>query len=474
MLTSTPPGLGETLDQAKLTPRYWSVIALLMLTLLCELYDFFIAGFIVSAVAPVWRLTFGQSACILVAAGLGAVAGSLILGRLADQYGRKLALVLGGFICAAAAGSVALLPAGAWIGFALLRFLVGFGYGGASVTQLALIVEFTPTRHRTLISSLALAPVAAGMLSASLIFALLSPVIGWRGVAALGAAPAIVSLALWIFCPESPRWLLSKGRSEQARATLARLLGGSPDSTPEAEPLPAPVPKPRLLELMADARRFWLVVLVYLTFNITITGCYLTGPLIVAQLLDISPRQAALQFVYVSLVGAIGRIIFSVLPHRLGRVRAGQLATFGAAVAMAGAAVFHDRFVGGTPLFLVFFVGGALFWDGGVSAISPYAAEIFPVSMAGRGLGLGQAAAGLGKFIGPGVLAVIAGSNNLITPATTGPAVMPAFLFLAACALAAGLTLSILGIEPHGRALGLTDSTAAGKRIGHERLPRSS
>jgi putative MFS transporter len=445
----------ELIDRSRLSVRYWTTGGLLMLGLVGELYDFFIAGFIVSAVAPAWGLTFGQSAAILVAVGLGAIAGSLALGRLADQIGRKVTLVAGGLMCSAAAGAIALLPDHAWIAFALLRFLVGFGYGGASATQLALFVEFTPTRHRTLLSSLILAPVAGGMLLAALVFATLSPALGWRGVAALGVAPAVVSCLLWAVCPESVRWLASKGRIDEARLTLAKFLGRPLEEVP-APTGPAPAASSaRLAELARDPRRFWLVVLVYFGFNVTITGCYLTGPVIVAQLLGIPPRQAALQFVYVSLVGAVGRAAFSVLPHRLGRVRAGQIAAFGAALAMAGAALFHASFIGTVPVFLLFLIGGALFWDGGVSAISPYAAEVFPVRMAARGMGLGQAAGGLGKFVGPAVLALIAGSGNLITPQTTADAVTPSFLFLAACVLVTGLAFVFLGVEPHGKALSL-------------------
>jgi putative MFS transporter len=453
----TPPrdAFLEAIDSSKLSARYWLTAVLLMLGLVGELYDFFIAGFIVSAVAPEWGLTFGQSGLILVAVGLGAIVGSLTFGRLADQIGRKVTLVAGGLICAATAGAIAFLPDHAWIPFALLRFLVGFGYAGASVTQLALFVEFTPTRHRTLLSSLILAPVAGGMLLAALTFATLSPALGWRGVAALGAAPVVVTCLLWAFCPESVRWLAARGRIERARQTLAKFLGRPLDEIPmPTAAVPGDSGAP-LGDLLRDPRRFWLIVLVYFGFNVTITGCYLSGPVIVAQLLGIPPRQAAMQFVYVSVIGAAGRVAFSFLPHRLGRVRAGQIAAFGAALAMAGAGVFHGVYIGQVPVFLLFLVGGALFWDGGTSAISPYAPEVFPVRMAARGMGLGQAAGGLGKFVSPAVLALIAGSGNLITPQTTAAAVTPCFLFLAAGALVTGLAFTFLGVEPHGKALSL-------------------
>ena len=60
-------------------------------------------------------------------------------------------------------------------------------------------------------------------------------------------------------------------------------------------------------------------------------------------------------------------------------------------------------------------------------------------------------------MIGPLVLAMVAGTNNLITPQATADAVLPGFLFLAACALTAGVTFTLIGVEPHGKVLSLTD-----------------
>jgi MFS transporter, putative metabolite:H+ symporter len=75
------------------------------------------------------------------------------------------------------------------------------------------------------------------------------------------------------------------------------------------------------------------------------------------------------------------------------------------------------------------------------------------VRLSARGVGLAQAANGVGKIAGPLCLALIAGATNLITPKATIEAVTPAFLFLAACGLAIGLAFSLLGVETHGKPL---------------------
>jgi putative MFS transporter len=82
------------------------------------------------------------------------------------------------------------------------------------------------------------------------------------------------------------------------------------------------------------------------------------------------------------------------------------------------------------------------------------------VKLAARGVGLAQAANGIGKIAGPLCLALIAGATNLITPKATIEAVTPAFLFLAACGLAIGLAFTLLGVETHGKPLALEKDEA--------------
>src|SRR6202000_1118454 len=110
------------------------------------------------------------------------------------------------------------------------RFVVGFGMTAAVSAQSPLIVEITPTRFRTFISILMVAPVALGTLCAPIFAPNLLPVIGWRGVAATGALPIITSLLIAWIAPESVRWLLSRGRNAEARREAEKLLGGPEES----------------------------------------------------------------------------------------------------------------------------------------------------------------------------------------------------------------------------------------------------
>ena len=96
------------------------------------------------------------------------------------------------------------------------------------------IVEFAPTRHRTLVTSLVVVPVAFGVLSASVTASFLLPLVGWRGLAAVGFLPIILAILTMIIMPESPRWLISKGRVREAQASIRKLyrVGGDTFALP--------------------------------------------------------------------------------------------------------------------------------------------------------------------------------------------------------------------------------------------------
>jgi MFS transporter, putative metabolite:H+ symporter len=189
-------------------------------------------------------------------------------------------------------------------------------------------------------------------------------------------------------------------------------------------------------------------------------GVFLWGPTIVALLLGATPQDAAKMFIYVGLAGVLGRTGFAFLAHRIGRKPCGQLMGYGTAVSLALAAYFHNDFAGSVPLFLVFLTIGALFFDGGFSNLGPYPAEIFPVQLSGRAVGLAQLANGIGKIVGPLCLAVIAGADNFVHPHATAAAVTPAFVFLAGAGLLVGLAYTFLGVEPHGRPVSLFGRSA--------------
>jgi MFS transporter, putative metabolite:H+ symporter len=437
-------------DSARLGLRYWLLIAVLMAHGVVEMFDFYLVGYLVSVVGPQWKLDFGQVSVILLAAGLGQVCSALPLARAADQWGRKPVLIASILIYAAAAGAISLVPDGAWMMFAALRFFVGVGFAGALVAQVTLIVEFSPTRFRTLISNASGAVAPLGVLFASLSAAtLMGELGGWRGLAALGAIPLVFAAILFFLAPESPRWLISRGKTGKARDVIAAHLAGAEALAPPTAP--AQPERPRFAELYAHPGRFWLVVVMVTAIGLASFTVSSWGPTIVSLLLQISPAEAAGLFVWISLAGMGGRALFTVAPHFIGRWRAMLICLSGSAIVLAVAAIFHGEFVGGWSVFFLCLIAGALLYDGGMTNVAPYCVELFPVRIAAQGGALGNTVTGVTKLAGPVMLALIAGSGNLLTPRATEEAILPAFLLIAAICAAGAMIMLFLRYETHGQ-----------------------
>ena len=442
-------------EKSNLTPRYYATIGLMVLQEMFEFYDFFLVGYLVSVLAPGWHLTYGQSAMMLLSSGVGAIVGSLLGGQIADRIGRKKIIWGGGVIFSLGAAGCALIPDGAWMLFSALRFVVGFGSMAAISAQGPLVVEMTPTRYRTFVSSMMVVPVALGTMFAAMVAASLLPVIGWRGVAATGALPIVTSLLIALIAPESVRWLLSRGRNADARREAAKLLGVAEASITLPSAMPTDRTSGSISELLQDQTRFWWVVVIWVGISTGTYGVILWGPTILSQLLNISAHEAAHYFVYASIASMLGRVLFSVLPLYIGRRGAAIVGTFLSTLVMLAIFAFHREFIAGWSVFALLVIFGAAFYSGCFSNMSPYVVEVFPVSLGARAFGLAQAGNGVGKILGPVCLALIAGNHDVVSPKATADSIGPAFLFLAACELAALIAIVAYRKEPHGKPMEL-------------------
>jgi MFS transporter, putative metabolite:H+ symporter len=110
---------------------------------------------------------------------------------------------------------------------------------------------------------------------------------------------------------------------------------------------------------------------------------------------------------------------------------------------------------------VILLCAATFFIEGGFANFAPYTVERYGVSLGARSSGLGQAANGVGKIIGPLSLALIAGTSNVVSPQATSAAVVPAYLFLAFCMLLVGLSFVFLARETHGRPLSLGEEPVA-------------
>ncbi len=166
----------------------------------------------------------------------GAIAGALVFGRLADRHGRKR-LFLWTLALYVAATTATACSVG-FVTFALCRFFTGMGIGGEYAAINSAIDELIPSRVRGWtdlgINGSYWVGTALGALLSSVLLdpRVLGHALGWRAAFALGAVLAVAILVVRRYVPESPRWLLVRGRHDEAEhivrgveATGRRLAG---------------------------------------------------------------------------------------------------------------------------------------------------------------------------------------------------------------------------------------------------------
>jgi putative MFS transporter len=463
MADQTSESLLALYDSAPLNRRYWMIFILMSAVFVFDFFDFLVVGYLLAAVNQEWHLTYGQSAVILYSGGVGAIVGAVLFGSFADAWGRKQQMVIGTFICAISSGLIAFVPEGGWLLFAILRFFVGVGLTAAVTPSLTVVVELTPTRHRTFATSFYVVWASAGGFLAPAVSAAIMGPYGWRRVALLGFIALIIGVLVWIFCPESARWLTAKGRFREARAEVAKQLRLPIEQVPLPTVAPTNPPRGNWLDLWSQPRMFWETVLIWGGSSTAGYGVYLWGPTIVALLINIPVPQAAAYFVIVSGAGVTGKIVVTLIAPLIGRRLLGVVWGFGGAVALFLAGYFNSVMIGTMPLLIVLFACSTFCIEGGFSNLAPYTVESYGVTLGARASGLGQTANGFGKIIGPLSLALIAGSSHLVSPQQTAAAVFPAMVFLAFAMLLVGLSFLVLGVETHGKpiALGGEDASAA-------------
>lgn len=155
--------------------------------------------------------------------GLGCIAGCLFTGTLSDRYGRKPGLLLAAGIFALSSFGMAM--AGSFAVFACMRFAAGIGVGMASMLSPLYIAEISPAATRGRNVAINQLTIVAGILITNLVnYSLAGHGAGaWRWMFGLGVVPALLFLLGVAWLPESPRWLLTKERYEEALRIMTRM-----------------------------------------------------------------------------------------------------------------------------------------------------------------------------------------------------------------------------------------------------------
>jgi putative MFS transporter len=450
--------------QESLTPNQWKIFIAATVGDMLDFFDFYLIGFVLAFIVGGWHLTYGQSGAILLSSGIGAPIGSLFWGWMADKIGRRTVMILTVLNFSLATGLMALTPDHGWLFLAICRFFVGMGVTGLYTVDIAIVQEFVPAYKRGWITGLTTTLLPAGTLLGAMAGTWLEPSIGWRGLFAVGLLPAGLTLMIRAWVPESPHWLIGKGRFAEARQSLAWALQVDPESIQ----LPAtsgPVEKTVWRELFRYPRSMAVACLTGISQTGSV-GLTLWLTTLLVLVLRITPTEASFLVIWVGAVSIFGRLFCAWLSDAMGRRLAVVLSCLLAAMSMSLAGYFNDVYIGTASVFYVMILVQSFFGSGNYAIVGPYMAEVWPSRLRASGMGLGYGFGNLGKFIGPAGLAFIAGSDNFVTPKATLDALVPAMNYFAFWYLVGAAAIWFIGFETKGRTIGEIDSalTAEGRR----------
>src|SRR5215469_3962206 len=301
-----------------------------------------------------------------------------------------------------------------WVFLAFCRLLVGIGVAGMVTVDLPLVQEFVPSSNRGFVGGIVTSTISVGGALGGAAGTYLGPTIGWRGLFLLGLLPALMTLLIRAWVPESPRWLIRRGRPEEARRSIAWALQSDPNKIELPARLPVLQHTP-WRELFKYPRSVALVCLIGLSQTSGV-GLALWGPTLLLLLLKTTPSEAAFLMMWVGVSAFVGRVFSAFLPDLIGRRVSGCLMCLGGVVTLVIAGYYANAFIGTVSVFWLMLMAHSFFGGGSYTIIAPYMAEVWPAGLRASGMGLGYGVGNCGKIISPLGLALIVGGTNFIKP----------------------------------------------------------
>lgn len=355
-----------------------------------------IAG-VTGALRDIFDLTPPALGFAVAAALIGTLVGALTMGAPGDRYGsRNMLRVIAVLYVASAIGSAL---AWSYWSFWVFRFIGGLAIGGSSVLAPVYIAEISPARRRGFLVGLFQFNIVLGILVAFLSNFLIAQIAAdgevWRWKLGVAAVPSLLLFLLLFTIPQSPRWLLTRGRRAEAAAGLTMFGDPAPERTlDEIERRNAEAGHAGTEHLSWHRhKRPILLALLIGVFN-QLSGInailYYVNDIFAAA--GFSGWSSDLQAVAIGATNLVFTLAAMAVIDRVGRKPLLMIGSIGTAVALAGAAAIFAT--GENQWLLLWMLVGfiAFFAMSQGAVIWVYISEIFPTGVRARGQSVGSAA----------------------------------------------------------------------------------
>ena len=398
---------------------------------------------------------------------VGQVVGALVFGRLSDQLGRKRLLIITLLLYLFGTGLAAFtVNDGGWLWLAWFygtRFIAGMGIGGQYAAINSAIDEMMPSKYRGRVDIWINGSYWAGAILgsfASLVFLnAFAPNVGWRLAFLLGPVLALVVIFVGRTLPESPRWLMTHGRVEEAEKELAKIEEIVRSTGQELEPVDDSMateltPEKRYgyvtflgLVFRTYPKRAVLGATLMITQSFLYNAIYFTYGLVLVQFYGVSADKVPLYGLAFAVGNLCGPLILAPLFDSVGRkpMISGTYIISGVLLAISGWLFDRGDLTATTQTFcwiIIFFFASA-----GASAAYLTVSETWPIEIRAEAIAVFFAIAQIFGAFGPVFYGALIGDGTDPTGLFIGYVVGGGIMILG------GIVELLIGINAEGKSL---------------------
>jgi putative MFS transporter len=234
---SEPVHAGARLDRLPIGSFHYGIFWLVGAGMFFDGYDLYVGTNVLPAALQSGFSTPGLNADFVSKTFLGMTIGALVTGFLGDRYGRRFTYQVNLMVFGLASLAAALARDMTTLNW--LRFVMGLGLGAEIVVGYSTLTEFVPPNSRGRWLAFMSFLVVSGLPITALLGYLIIPAWGWRPMFVIAGIGALIVWWLRKNLPESPRWLESQGRNEEAEAIMAAIEKRAATELPAVVPPPA-------------------------------------------------------------------------------------------------------------------------------------------------------------------------------------------------------------------------------------------
>jgi len=313
------------LDALPWTGFHTRFVLALGITWVLDAFEVVIVSAVLKPMAKALQFTTQQASLMVSGFLIGAILGSLIFGYLADRFGRKKLFIL--TLLLYAGGTFLTGFANSFESALLFRILAGAGLGGEFAAIQSAIDEFVPARHRGKVDGTITALWNLGSIMASLsalyLLKQFDEGFAWRIAFFIGGLLTLLIIYIRIYVPESPRWLISKGRLKEAEE-IVKKVEREAGISPKVESCQIPVFEGSIWDatkLILTKYRWRFLFSASMSFTILTTyyGMITFLPLGLSKVYNLSSKQVSEVLFFGSVGGLIGGLAVAFLNDRVGR-----------------------------------------------------------------------------------------------------------------------------------------------------------